>query len=418
MKIRPVLLLTGLVLLSAAAVPFLTRGAQASQAGSVPAADAAQPAYRLELLDLGFAAASALPLSPHVKNRSRAQEGIVEACFELDLPERGLRYAGSIANWRRGVGYADYALHLARTGATEEAQDWIERAAEVASTQDESGENENAQQWRRDRIRARLAEACHVLGQGEKAAGFEADLEASEAGRVELLRAERVTADTLADELTRIEESIIRGNMDVVHNALDLAVELYGRFFDDVERRDAVATLLREHRRKLPRALAVEILGRAVERAAQHEDLERAREWQALAAEMTEGAEGWNLDLYVPVAADLVVMQYRCGDSEGAAARADEVFEHYLGQRESVIDMFRAEALRPLAEANMILGRPGAARRVYSQALQEATLNPNSRPRSMDLAALCASMALSGCEPDAELWERLRTVRDSLSDPW
>lgn len=418
MKLRPVLVLAGIALVTAAAVPFLADDTQAVAAEHGGPADAPLAEHRLELLDLAFEAASALPLNPHVKNRSRAQEGVVEACFALEQPRRGLRYAESIANWRRGVGYADYALHCARLGLADEAQAWIERAAAIASTQEESEENEDAQQWRRDRIRARLAEACQVLGLAGKAARFSAGLDPSEAGRIEASRAAHVTAEELPAELERIRAAVQTGNMDQSRNALTLAVELYDAFFADDERRESVAELFRQNHDKLPRFVVVDLLARMGDKALVHEDTERAREWVRLATETAGGPSDWTLDLYVPVVARLVVLRHGCGDDDAAGRQADELFERYLAERGSITDMFRAEALRPLAEAYVTLGRLDAAGRIYAQALEESVLNPNSRPRAMDLATLCTSMAVTGFEPDAELWERLRAARGMLADPW
>lgn len=418
MQKRPVLLLSAIVLLTTAAVPFLAGETQAAAGEHGAPEDASLAQHRLELLDLAFDAASALPLHPHLKNRSRAQEGVVEACFALDLPRRGLGYSGSIANWRRGVGYADYALYCARNGRPEEAKDWIDRAAEIARTQEESEENADAQQWRRDRIRARLAEACHLLGLADRAAGFSENLDPSEAGRIEVSRAASLTAEALPAELERIETAVKTGNLDQSRNALTLGVELYDTFFSDTERREAVAALFRQHHDKLPRFVVVDLLARMGDRALAHEDVERAREWVQLACETAGGPSEWTLDLYVPVVARLIVLRHGCGDDAAAVEQADALFEHYLAQRETITDMFRAEALRPLAEAYVTLGRPDAAGRVYAQALHEATLNPNSRPRAMDLAMLCTSMAVTGFEPDANLWERLRAARGTLTDPW
>jgi hypothetical protein len=80
--------------------------------------------------------------------------------------------------------------------------------------------------------------------------------------------------------------------------------------------------------------------------------------------------------------------------------------------------MFRAGALRPLAEAYHALGDRDAALSVYKLAVEEGALNPNARPRAMDLSATCLSLAQSACEPDAELRERLAEMRAGLGSPW
>ena len=75
---------------------------------------------------VAFAAASAMPLNPHIKNRSRAQEVVVAACLELDQPQRAQRYIEQIANWRRGAGYADLAFHQAQQGRIDQVEPQLE----------------------------------------------------------------------------------------------------------------------------------------------------------------------------------------------------------------------------------------------------------------------------------------------------
>ena len=126
-----------------------------------PVADLPLTEYRLELLQLAFDAATAMPLNPHIKNRSLAQELVVRACFELDQPSRALRYTKEIADWRRGVGYADFADYCALRGDTSEVQRYLDLAIEQAQTANDSGE----QSWRVDRIRAKIAVTHLRLGQ-------------------------------------------------------------------------------------------------------------------------------------------------------------------------------------------------------------------------------------------------------------
>src|SRR4029434_4824877 len=88
--------------------------------------------FRGELLDLALASASKMPLDPHIKNRSRAQEAVVDACLQLAQPARALSGIQDIANWRRGTGYADYALYCAQYGRADDAQHALELAQQVA----------------------------------------------------------------------------------------------------------------------------------------------------------------------------------------------------------------------------------------------------------------------------------------------
>lgn len=120
-------------------------------AGAATVADAPLAEYQKELLDLAFETASAFPTMPHIKNRSLAQQSVVEASLRLDQPQRALGYAKRIDNWRRGAGYADYALYCAQKGDAAAAQRHIDLAREVY----EKTEKDEIQDWQRDEIRER-----------------------------------------------------------------------------------------------------------------------------------------------------------------------------------------------------------------------------------------------------------------------
>ena len=83
-----------------------------------------------------------------------------------------------------------------------------------------------------------------------------------------------------------------------------------------------------------------------------------------------------------------------------------------------MLNIERVTALLPVAETYLEISDPGKALRLYKHIADEAVVNPNSRPRAMDLAAICRSLAVHGCAPDAELWNRLRQIRKDLNDPW
>jgi hypothetical protein len=106
------------------------------------------------------------------------------------------------------------------------------------------------------------------------------------------------------------------------------------------------------------------------------------------------------------------------GDTERARAAADAAMELFGAERQKIVNIDRAAALRPVAEAYQAIGDAAAALGVYKKAVEEGVENPNSRPRAQDLSATCCSMALRGLEPDAELWDRIHHIREGLGEPW
>src|SRR5690349_8888326 len=67
--------------------------------------------FQTKLLDLAFKTATAIPVNPHIKDRSKAQEAVVKACLELNQPARALTYIEQIEGWQQGSCYADLAFY-------------------------------------------------------------------------------------------------------------------------------------------------------------------------------------------------------------------------------------------------------------------------------------------------------------------
>ena len=84
----------------------------------------------------------------------------------------------------------------------------------------------------------------------------------------------------------------------------------------------------------------------------------------------------------------------------------------------AIVNIYRAQCLRSIAEAWHALGDQPRALAAYARAAEAGVENPNSRPRADDLAATCCSLATNNCEPDTALWKRLEAIRDGLGDPW
>ena len=78
--------------------------------------------FQIKLLDIAFESATAIPVNPHLKDRSKAQENVIETCLRLDQPKRALAYIEKIENWRRGLCYANLAFYYAKQGYNKEAQ--------------------------------------------------------------------------------------------------------------------------------------------------------------------------------------------------------------------------------------------------------------------------------------------------------
>lgn len=377
-------------------------------APSGPVADAPLAAFRLELLEIAFDAASKFPLEPHIKNRGRAQEEVVTACFKLDQPLRAVSYVEKIVDWRRGSGYADFAFYCAQHGDTSQVQRYFDLAAKVSLGEED---------WRRDQIRSKIAMTHAWLGQNDLAAQFESGLVESESGRVAGARAMIVIDDQYDGQVSALDQLIASGNFDLIKGALEAFTQLYNRFYDNQARRASIEHKIKSSWSKMPYLIRVDLLLAMADFAVKHDD-------NAKALELIDEAQGvqagfqWDAEVRVPLNARLAELRARAGDLENARVQANLALTMFGTEREGIVDIYRGRALRPLAEAYLALGDTTNALIVYRMAVEEGVENPNSRPRANDLTATCCSMAVCGVEPDAELWARIRQIREGLGDPW
>lgn len=370
--------------------------------------DAPLAAFRSELLDLAFEAATAMPVKPHIKNRSRAQEACVAACLELKQPQRTLACIERIDNWRRGAAYADLALYCARQGDTAVAERYLDLAVQEA---------EGVEDWRRDNIRVRIAKTHAWLGQALQAEEFEKGVVASETGKVAGVRAIRSAPDFFDERVSELDRLVALGNFDILKNAMESYLDLYRRFYEDAGRRTIVEAKIKASWGDLPIFIRLELGMKLAGAALAHSDQAKALELVNEAQALFDGAQ-WYLEYQIPLAGKLAGLRFQAGDVEKARSDAAAALAIFDAEGHTIVDIYRARALRPLAEAFQAMGDTASALSVYRRAVEEGVVNPNSRPRAEDLSATCRSMAVHGVEPDAELWASLRRVREGLGPPW
>jgi hypothetical protein len=448
------LLVVPALLVLAGLAYFLTRGSEAQAAADAPevsapvqaapqAVDPAPPAtpraapaplrdgalepYRKQLLDFAFTTASLVPAMPHVKTRSRAQEEVVVACFELDQPSMALQYVEGIDNWRRGAGYADVACWLARAGRADEVPAWVEKANEFVARmqlmEDESmGEIddeavEGYQAWRKDRIRAKIARAYLLLGDENGAATFADGLEPSEAGIVEAAWAERAERADVAEQCGVLDAVSSAGDFDRVQSAVNVGLVLYGRFHAHAAERAALEEALRACLDKSPLMFRIDGHLRLAALAAEHGDAPKAL---ALVRAVDEILDATPLapEDRVPVLARCASIRWRAGETDAGLALAEAALAKYDAGREAIPSLYRAETLVPIAVAFLEMGARERTLEIYRRAVRDGAENPNAVPRAEDLCATLVSMARHALEPDAALWAEMRAIHAGLREPW
>ncbi|MEQ8763037.1 MAG: hypothetical protein RL885_03865 [Planctomycetota bacterium] len=374
-----------------------------------PLADAPIEAYQRKLLELAFKSACALPVDPQIKNRSRSQQAVVEACLELDQTALALRYLDQIENWRKGLCYAQLALHCVNTGRTREVEHFLKLASRIA---DDHMRELNSQAWRRDRVRARIAQTWAALGQEDKLAEFNG-LEDSEAGWVESARVLRMTDEEVDAWVAGFEDRIHTSTLDRIRAALATMADLYPRFADDEERREALEKSIAVAYGKVPAQVAVEALLDMADAAAEVDRTSAAQDLTAEARRIFEGVQ-WNPRDAVSLRAEVAKRFARAGDIEEAKTLLEAALVLFEQEREAIENFERGGALRPIAEAWVLLGEQAMAQSLYLRTVQEGGVNPNLRPRVDDLTGTACSMAIYGCELTDPVWNEMSRISNEL----
>jgi hypothetical protein len=359
-------------------------------------------------LDIAFNAASAMPVNPHIKNRSRAQEAVVTACFELEQPQLALRYIEKIGNWRRGAGYADLAFYCAKRGFTNEAESYLNLALR---------DSETTEEFRKDRIKGKIAKTHAYMGQIETAAKFERGIEASESGKAAQAEAMICPTDSFDDKIKILGKLALSENFDVVRNALGAYTELYNRFYTNIERRKLIEKNMKTSWIRMPVFIRIDLLTKMADFSLAHSDQVKALELVNETKTIMDSAK-WKPRFRIPLMARLAELRFRAGAKEQAQKEIKNALKLFEAKRSLIVNIYRAQMLRSIAKAYHTMGDIAVALDIYKRAVEAGVENPNSRPRAEDLTATCCSMALHEVKPDPELLKRIQEIRDGLGDPW
>ncbi|HOQ05551.1 MAG TPA: hypothetical protein PKY88_10100 [Anaerohalosphaeraceae bacterium] len=373
--------------------------------------------WRLELLDLAFETATKIPVKPHLKDRSRTQAMVAETALKLNQPGRAHRYLKRIDNWRRGACLADLAVYAARCGNASLAERYLRQAREIAEKGLPNASSEPVQEWCQDLIQSKIAQVYAQLGQLETALKAQEGLEPSQRGKMLLDDAQLQQKDLFDKEVQRLELELKQNNEDVRNNVLFSYAQMYDMVYDRQEQRTELEEKIRNAWSPLPAFLRIRLLTQLTESALEHNDSAKALELLEEARQLLEKYQ-WPDETQFTLAAPLAALRYRAGQRQEAKNEAQALLKTYESNRQAIFNIYRAAALRSLAEAYANMDDKDAALALYKRAVEEGVENPNSRPRAEDLAATCCSMVLSAVEPDAELRERIRQIHKGLGQPW
>lgn len=407
-KTIPNLIITGiLALLSCFTGVEAQNGPIVADAGGI--ADKPLAEYQNILLDIAFNSASIIEVDPFIKDRSRAQQRVVETYIQLEQYRTAIQRADKIANWRRGYCYADAAYHLVKKGyGWEQVRKGMDIAEQIAGL-------DHNRKWRNDRIKARLAQAYILLGMDNKAAELSQNLEVSETEKLAETRA-KFSDETYGAQVKSLDALIALQGFETTIHALHGYAELFNHFYENSERRNHAEQTIKSSWDKLPIKIRMELLLKMADSALNHNDKDKALGLVNDAQVFLDDYD-WDFENYFPKVAAVARMRYRTGDTQKALAGADAALALYDDKGDTIINIYRAEAIRPLAEACMVMGQHEKALSVYKRAFDAGMVSPNYRPRAEDFSATCCSMALYAVEPDAPLWKQINIIKEELIHP-
>jgi len=379
------------------------------------------PSSQRELLQLAFDAASKFPVQPHGKNRSRAQEVVVVAAFELGAPEFAVALGAKIADWRRGCAYADFAWAMARRGDGARARDYVKLAEGVVRDERDAP---SAQEWRGDLIQLKIARALSALGDVEAAAKASGAIDQASTHAVDAAwnsaAAERVaamTAERAPAEFAALDQGFATMSLGQQAAAMALVARMHEKFFADAALRRACEERVAVTWDKTMPALRLDALAQMVRACHANADGARAAELLTTMRGIVEGHR-WRSEDRTPQASRLIELAQLLGQADRARAEAEAALKAYQDERDGIVDIYRAETLRPLALAWFVLGDRERGDGLYALAIEEGMENPNSRPRCDDLVDACVDLARRGIDPSPKTWARLREIQQGLGEPW
>jgi hypothetical protein len=389
--------------LAPAPAGFAADAASKGSADKLENAPLAEARHRL--LELACRGASAYPTVPHVKNRARAKETVVQAALDLGQRRTAMGWARGITNWREGSNLAEIARHAADRGREHIADRLIEEAKEVAGAA-------GLETWRCDQIRVKIAQAQHALGRGQLAHGYAADVTRENRGRLQRWRAGR------ADTAPKKHAARLRklGNAEGVtarENALQGYARLYARVVADPDIRTRLQKRMKQLEKKLQPFQRVEhriALASALLEAAHPE---RARAAIEEGRSILDKAR-WRLDRAIRYRCRLAELDHDAGSTDEAKRIARDQRALFQNKHKELDSMYRARALRPVAELFAHVGLTSRSHESYERVVALGVVNPNIRPRVTDFVNTCCSMAVHDVTPDDALWTRLQQIQEQL----
>lgn len=360
-----------------------------------------------DAFDYAFKFASAIASDP--KDMSKAQEAVVWDLTSSGAWRDAEASAAKVEGWRRGTAYADLATALAKAGRVDDAKRLIAKAEAFRPAIDG---------WPNLRIAAHIAAAYAALGENDKAKTLAVAVASEDA-----LQYAGMSTATVASGLAATGEfESASAELDRLEEGKDLDDAWWRTVgYVDMSRQKA---LTRDQRIKAINSARLSAEGipgwRQAEALESVADEFRKLGLTAQAKEAVTSAQAILAALpdTLPIKAPLLS---NCARS-WAELGHDGTARSLLAQVESLAPKVQPIE-RPVVYANAAtsfaaIKDTAEARRLYGQALQEASSLVNARPRALAVVEICRLIGKSGVGLDDPLRARLDALYAGLKDPW
>ncbi|MEA2068747.1 MAG: hypothetical protein U9P12_06065, partial [Verrucomicrobiota bacterium] len=371
---------------------------------------------------------SKMPLNPHIKNRSRAQQKVVGACLELGRGDLAEDYIVRIANWQRWKGFSDLAYYYAERDQMALAEAALQHSEAALSMADDlrSGKIlastpnpliDTLEGWRYKQVRARLYEVEALLGKNEAQQPL-GDLDLGE--EIDATFAAHSVTEKQADYEAAMEQlARLAGhaNFEVTQQALLGMVRLADTNYDQLDLSTWTEKELVPHFKKTPVFMRVNVLVQLADVALRHNDTLQTEK-------ICDQIEGYIDHAALPVGLRItektkgVSLRFKAGNERAARKQLDVLLGLYTSNRDFIVDIDRAEILCRMAEGYQLTGQTTRALSLYEKAVVEGQVNPNSRPRADALNEIACSLAMHSVVPPEVFFRSLEELGNQLGRPW
>jgi hypothetical protein len=382
---------------------------EACALGRNASAHTATDAERRALADLAYQVAMAIPDNPHRTERTRAQQAVAEWCMERGMLEEAFTYANAIAGWRRGDALARLGEKFLDAGDADRAR-MLAKAAR-------QGADSEGSDWGRERMLAQVAALELRLGDEATARSMVSPESPVELSRFEAARTRHIAADRLNEQADAFDRGIASGNFDVVRACVDGYLNWLERTGASAEARTRAIAAIDGAARWIPVDVQISSNLRLAEWLHANGHANDATDRLALADKAFADSR-FEAEYVAPVGVGLPMTRARMGAKDDARRSLLALQAKYESMKAEIPGWRRAISLRAIAEAWAALGDVDAAQAAFAAAVAEGAVNPNARPRAVDLSATILSMARAGVAPPPELRSRIEALRSGLVDPW